>query len=198
MIAACEQAGVLLLVAHVVSLSGICVAKAIVDRGEIGRVGVTRLTRCSFKPARNDPASWFHDTAKSGGMMFDLMIHDFDYARWISGDVVTVYAKHVIDRFPDAPGDYALALLKHTNGAMTHVEGGWAYPVPMFRTALEIAGERGLIEHPAASSVAVISISMKLFSGRDHRHTRNPLLEIPTRPRSSILRRADRRHHGVA
>ena len=181
MIAACEQAGVMLLVAHVVRFfPEYASAKAIVERGEIGRVGVTRLTRCSFKPARNEPSSWFHDTAKSGGMMFDLMIHDFDYARWISGDVATVYAKHVIDRFPDAPGDYALAILKHTNGAMSHIEGGWAYPVPMFRTALEIAGERGLIEHPATSSVAV-NIYQHETSSADVTIAvpRNPVLEDP-------------------
>jgi predicted dehydrogenase len=181
MIAACEQAGVMLLVAHVVRFfPEYASAKSIVDRGEIGRVGVTRLTRCSFKPARNDPSSWFHDTAKSGGMMFDLMIHDFDYARWVSGDVTTVYAKHVIDRFPDAPGDYALAILKHASGAMSHVEGGWAYPVPMFRTALEIAGDRGLIEHPAASSVAV-NIYQHETSSADVTIAvpRNPVLEDP-------------------
>lgn len=181
MIAACERAGVMLLVAHVVRFfPEYASAKAIVDRGEIGRVGVTRLTRCSFKPARNDPESWFHNPAKSGGMMFDLMIHDFDYARWISGDVATVYAKHVVDRFPDAPGDYALAILKHTNGAMTHVEGGWAYPVPMFRTAIEIAGERGLIEHPAASSVAVNIYQHEVFSADvTIAVPRNPVLEDP-------------------
>lgn len=181
MIAACEQAGVMLLVAHVVRFfPEYASAKAIVDRGEIGRVGVTRLTRCSFKPARSDPSSWFHDTTKSGGMMFDLMIHDFDFARWVSGDVATVYAKHVIDRFPDAPGDYALAILKHTNGAMSHVEGGWAYPVPMFRTALEIAGERGLIEHPAASSMAVNIYQHEAASAEvTIAVPRNPVLEDP-------------------
>lgn len=181
MIAACEQAGVTLLVGHVVRFfPEYASAKAIVQRGGIGRVGVTRLTRCSFKPARNNPESWFHDHEKSGGMMFDLMIHDFDYARWVSGDVATVYAKHVTDRFPDAPGDYALAILMHTNGAMSHVEGGWAYPVPMFRTALEIAGERGLIEHPAASSVAVNVYQHEAESADVAIAVpRNPVLEDP-------------------
>lgn len=181
MIAACERAGVKLLVAQVVRFfPEYARAKAIVDSGEIGRVGVIRLTRCSFKPSRNDPASWFHDNTKSGGMMFDLMVHDFDYARWVGGDVTTVFAKHIADRFPGASGDYALAILTHTNGAMSHVEGGWAYPVPMFRTALEIAGERGLIEHPAASSVA-LGVHLHESSSTDAAIAvpRNPVLEDP-------------------
>ncbi|MBC8170384.1 MAG: Gfo/Idh/MocA family oxidoreductase [Anaerolineae bacterium] len=153
MIAACDKAGVQLLVAQVVRFfPEYAAAKGIVERGEIGRVGVVRLTRCSFKPARNNPASWFHDLAQSGGMMFDLMVHDFDYARWISGDVDSVFAKNIANQFSHVPGDYALVIVKHKNGALTHIEGGWAYPAPLFRTALEIAGDQGLIEHPAGSS----------------------------------------------
>jgi predicted dehydrogenase len=153
MIAVCKQAGVQLLVAQVVRFfPEYAAAKSIVERGEIGRVAVVRLTRCSFKPARTNPASWFHDAAQSGGMMFDLMVHDFDYARWISGDVDSVFAKNIANQFSNVPGDYALVILKHKNGALTHVEGGWAYPAPLFRTALEIAGDQGLIEHPANSS----------------------------------------------
>jgi predicted dehydrogenase len=80
------------------------------------------------------------------------MIHDFDYARWVAGEVVSVYAKSISQQAPHAPIDHALAILTHADGALSHVEGGWSYPKPMFRTALEIAGSQGLIEHPAASS----------------------------------------------
>lgn len=153
MIAACERAGVPLLVAHVVRFfPEYALAQAMVARGEIGRVAVTRLTRASFKPNADDPASWFHDPAQSGGMLMDLMIHDYDYARWIGGEVESVYARSSLMQNPDSPYDYGLVILQHRNGALSHVEGGWAYPPPMFRTALEIAGDRGLIEHPAGSS----------------------------------------------
>lgn len=147
------QMGVKLLVGHVVRFfPEYAQAKSIVSQGQIGDVAVVRLTRCSFKPARGKPDSWFHDVSKSGGMMLDLMIHDFDYARWVAGEVVSVYARNIGNQFSDAAPDYALAILTHKNGAITHVEGGWAYPPPMFRTGLEIAGSHGLIEHPVASS----------------------------------------------
>ena len=82
MVAACEQAGVPLLVGHVVRFfPEYAAAHAIVQRGEIGRVAVSRFTRASFKPHANNPASWFHDTAQSGGVLMDLMIHDYDMAR---------------------------------------------------------------------------------------------------------------------
>jgi predicted dehydrogenase len=166
MVAACEQAGVQLLVAHVVRFfPEYAAAKAAVDRGDIGNVAVVRLTRCSFQP-KLAADNWFLDITKSGGMMLDLMIHDFDYARWIAGDVVSVFARSVRGRTPRAPEDYGIAILRHANGAISNVEGGWAYPPPMFRTALEIAGDSGLIEHPADSAVP-LGIFLKQYGGSD-------------------------------
>jgi predicted dehydrogenase len=151
MIAACQKAGVKLLVAHVVRFFPEYVqAKMIVERGEIGRLGVVRLRRVSSLPAWSED-NWLMDEEKSGGMMLDLMVHDFDYARWIAGEVKSVFARSA--RRQGDQRDYALAILHHTNGALSHVEGGWAYPVGLFRTALEVAGDGGLIEHPSGSSV---------------------------------------------
>jgi myo-inositol 2-dehydrogenase / D-chiro-inositol 1-dehydrogenase len=176
MIEAVRKAGVPLLIGHVVRFfPEYALAKATVDRGEIGKVAVVRLTRASFKPSANNPNSWFHDLAKSGGAMLDLMIHDFDYARWVAGDVDRVTAMNVSSRRPNAPHEYALTVLRHANGALSHVEGGWAYPPPLFRTALEIAGDRGLIEHPAGSSTPI----------EIHRAAKNsdtPEIATPTSP----------------
>lgn len=153
MVQACREAGVQLLVGHVVRFfPEYALARQMVERGDIGRVAVVRLTRCSFQP-RLAADNWFLDHERSGGMMLDLMIHDFDYARWVAGDVESVFARNVSSQDPNAPTDYGLALLRHRNGALSNIEGGWAYPPPMFRTALEVAGDAGLIEHPADSSV---------------------------------------------
>ncbi len=154
MLAACERAGVHLLVGHVVRFfPEYALAKATVEQGKIGEVGVIRLKRAGFQPRR--PDNWFLDYERSGGMILDLMIHDFDYARWVGGDVVSVFAKS--SRIPDASakGDYSQAILRHANGAISHVEGAWAYPPPLFHTALEIAGAGGLIEHPVGSSIPI-------------------------------------------
>lgn len=171
-----SQMGVKLLVGHVVRFfPEYAQAKSIVSEGQIGHVAVVRLTRCSFKPARGKPDSWFHDVSKSGGMMLDLMIHDFDYARWVAGEVVSVYARNIGNQFSGAPADYALAILTHANGAITHVEGGWVYPAPMFRTSLEVAGSHGLIEHPAASSAP---LAFYLHRTSDDA----PAIAVPTSP----------------
>ena len=85
-------------------------------------------------------------------MVTDLMIHDFDYARWIGGEVARVYARSVQGIWKDAPGDYALVTLRFKSGAMALLEGGWAYPQGIFRTALDIAGNEGVIEWSSDNS----------------------------------------------
>ena len=147
MIQVCESAGVKLLVAHVVRFfPEYWQAFNKVKAGAIGDPAIMRLRRGSYKPNKGN-VSWFDDVEKSGGMLLDLMIHDFDYARWLAGNVKTVFAKSIGNERPEAKVDHALAILTHENGVITHVEGSWAYPPPLFRTHFEIAGSTGLIDH---------------------------------------------------
>src|SRR5215212_6007433 len=95
MIAACRRAGVKLLVAHVVRFfPEYALARAKVADGEIGQLGVLRLSRGSYRPKR-PLGNWFLDVEKSGGLLVDLMIHDFDYARWVAGEVESVFARSI-------------------------------------------------------------------------------------------------------
>ncbi len=159
MIAACEAAGVKLLVAHVVRFfPEYALAKQKVAAGELGKTAVIRLKRGSFQPKKAKD-NWFLEHNKSGGMMLDLMIHDFDYARWVGGDVAQVYAQKISSNHPNAAVDHGLVILTHHNGTLSHVEGSWAYPEPMFRTQLEIAGSNGWLRHDS-DETAVLSLHL--------------------------------------
>ncbi len=154
MIQACRAAGVRLLVAHVVRFfPEYRLAREITARGDIGEPAVLRLSRCTFRPRKAD--NWYVDPARSGGMILDLMVHDFDYARWVAGDVVRVFAKAAQALAPPGGIDHALAILTHRRGAISHVEGSWAYPPPIFLTRLEIAGAAGLIEYTSPATAAI-------------------------------------------
>ena len=84
---ACRKAGVQLLVAHVVRFfPEYALAHAAVRQGQIGKPGVIRLHRGSYRP-KKPAGNWFLDEDKSGGILMDLMIHDYDYACWIAGEV---------------------------------------------------------------------------------------------------------------
>jgi predicted dehydrogenase len=145
MIEACQRAGVRIFVAHVVRyFNEYAAAQAAVAEGKIGRPAVLRFRREAFRP-RRAPDHWFFDEERSGGLILDLMVHDFDAARWFGGEVESVMARRVRDA-SGADIDYAIAILRHTSGALSHIVGAWAYPPPTFRTGFELAGDAGLIE----------------------------------------------------
>lgn len=147
MIQACEDANVRLFVGMVLHFFPEYISmKNAIDGGSIGSPHVIRMTRASYRPQR--PADdWFMDETKSGGMILDLMIHDFEMARWLSkGEVVRVFAKSVRSQHPEQLADHCLAIVRFDNGAMAHIEGSWSYPKPMFSVRAEIAGDNGLIE----------------------------------------------------
>ncbi|MEM9776305.1 MAG: Gfo/Idh/MocA family oxidoreductase [Chloroflexota bacterium] len=155
MIAVCDSAGVKLLVAHVVRyFPEYAAAQQSVEAGEIGHPAIIRLNRGTNPPSKPDE-NWFLDEEKSGGVILDLMVHDFDYARWIGGEIKTVFAKNVRTENPSAEFDHALVILTHENGTISHIEGSWALPAPMFRTAFEISGSIGLIEHHSDQTASI-------------------------------------------
>ncbi|MBI9043998.1 MAG: Gfo/Idh/MocA family oxidoreductase [Anaerolineaceae bacterium] len=153
MIKACRDAGVKLLVGHVVRFfPEYASARDQVCAGEVGNTAVIRLSREAFQP-HNAADNWYIDVDRSGGLIQDLMIHDLDYARWVAGDVVKVYAKNLmLSTDFKGPFDHAMVILTHANGTITHVEGSWAMPKPMFRTTIEIAGSAGLITYDSGSA----------------------------------------------
>jgi predicted dehydrogenase len=141
MIAACEQHGVKLLVAHVVRyFDDYAEAHERVANGEIGAPQLLRLMRLGSMPT-----GWFADAEESGGVLLDLMIHDYDFARWVAGDVASVETVCRDVTLDGVTTQHAFVTLRHASGAVSLVEGSWANR-GRFRTAFTVVGERGLIE----------------------------------------------------
>ena len=150
-ISACQAAGVRLFVAHVLRFFGqYRAAWEQVQLGAVGEPRVLRLGRLSTPPAAG---SWLLDEAQSGGVALDLLIHDLDFARWVAGEVETVYAAQT------RRGERVTvqATLSHVGGAISLVEGGWAAPEGVFRTALDIAGTAGVIEWTSDAAASLQS-----------------------------------------
>jgi len=146
LISACGAAGVQLFPAHVVRyFPEHEAAHRMFGDGTIGQIATMRLTRTTAMPT----APWFSDWELSGGLVIDQMIHDFDFARWMAGDVVQVFAKTMGDSAPIT----AHALLQHQSGAITQVSGGWGRPHTAFQTTYRIRGTLGGLEHDSAACV---------------------------------------------
>ncbi len=157
MIAACQKAGVRLFIGMVVRFfPQYRLVHDSLAAGKIGKPAVIRLTRASYRPQK-PVDNWFMDFARSGGPILDMLVHDFDYARWLAGDVERVFARCSPGTDSIMPtGDYAQVLLRFRSGGMAHVEGGWPYPPGLFRTKIEVAGDAGLIEWDSDSTAPVV------------------------------------------
>ena len=155
MIEACERAGVRLFIAHVLRFFPQYRAAAeAVRAGHLGQMGVMRFRRVAYPP-REGASSWFADESRSGGMICDLMVHDFDYALSLAGPVARVFARSLRSRHPESNRDYALVTLGFESGAMALVEGGWVYPAGTFRTGFDLAGTDGVIEWDSESTESI-------------------------------------------
>jgi myo-inositol 2-dehydrogenase/D-chiro-inositol 1-dehydrogenase len=48
-----------------------------------------------------------------------------------------------------------MVILTHKNGTISHIEGSWAMPKPIFRTSFEIAGSEGLITYNSKTATPI-------------------------------------------
>ncbi|WP_162940211.1 Gfo/Idh/MocA family protein [Gryllotalpicola protaetiae] len=142
MIAACERAGVRLFPAHVVRyFPAYAALHEAVASGRVSAPAVQRFFRIGARPQ----TPWYLDRARSGGIAMDQMIHDFDQARWIVGEVEAVFATQSGDE--TTTSTTVQAMLRHRSGAITHVNGVWGAETLDFHTGFSAAGPGWLLEH---------------------------------------------------
>ncbi len=159
-IAVAERAGTTAMVAQVVRyFPEYANAHRHVKAGAVGTPAVIRAARLGMHP-KAGWNNWYADQSASGGVILDLIVHDFDWLLWTFGPVERVFAKGLYKN-PEYIGllDYALVTLRHASGALSHVTGSWAHPSG-FRTTFEICGDAGMIEHDSAA-VAPLAIAQR-------------------------------------
>lgn len=139
-----EEAGITFMTAHVVRFfPEYAEAKERVDAGDVGEPSVVRTRRAFGFPGDR---GWFDDVEKSGGALLDLAVHDFDYLRWVFGEVERVFTRRV-DWEREGRSEVALTTLRFESGVVGHVEVDTVeVPSVPFTTSFEIAGSEGLIE----------------------------------------------------
>lgn len=165
---AATKAGTPFAVGHVVRyFREYAAAHKLVKEGAVGKPAAIRMRRGGGPPGRGVPDTWFLDHSLSGGILVDLAVHDFDWLRWTFGEVSSVTARSLGAK-TGRGADYALTTLEFDSGAIAHVESTWVDPGG-FRTAFEVCGSEGMIEHDSSRAVP-----FRLKRG-DGTFTENPL-----------------------
>jgi len=125
-----------------------------------GAVGEPHLVRISSRDPEPPPLEY---VKSSGGLFLDMMIHDFDMARFVTGsEVVEVFARGALriePSFAEAGDiDTALATLVHADGCLTAIDNSRraAYG---FDQRVEVFGSEGMAvsENPRAHTGSVLT-----------------------------------------
>jgi len=146
---AAEKAGVHLMPAQVVRFfPEFANGNRLVREGKVGTPAAARTRRGGLAPKGSD--SWFMDHHRSGGVLLDLAIHDFDWLRWTLGEVKHLFSRSLGARSMSGP-DYALTTLTFDSGAIAHCESTWMDPSG-FRTCFEVCGSEGMIEYDSRNT----------------------------------------------
>jgi len=147
-----EKAGVPLMAGQVVRFfADFAKGHQLVADGKIGKPAAARTRRGGKAPS--GLGGWFMDHSRSGGVLIDLAVHDFDWLRWTLGEVKHLYARSVGAKTGQGP-DYALTTLTFESGAVAHVEATWMDPAG-FRTTFEVSGSEGMIQHDSRTNQAL-------------------------------------------
>ena len=124
MIVAAKGAGRVLMVAQVVRFwPDYMAARELVCSGSLGRLRSAIFHRKCAAPAWG---RWLKDPNKSGGGVFDLLIHDVDFCQQLFGSPSAVTAVGPEDL--ENGIDWVLAHLEYAHGAPVIVSGGWHHP----------------------------------------------------------------------
>jgi myo-inositol 2-dehydrogenase/D-chiro-inositol 1-dehydrogenase len=145
MIAACAQAGVLLMYAEELCFAPKYVrAKELVDEGALGRVFMVQQGEQHFGPH----SDWFWDVRRSGGgVLMDMGCHAVEFARWIYDKPVVESVSAELGTFVHAEKtageDHAIATIRFAGNRVGLIETSWAKRGGMDDRA-EILGSDGV------------------------------------------------------
>jgi UDP-N-acetylglucosamine 3-dehydrogenase len=148
---ACQEAGVKLSVGHVVRYFPAYARIAeMVKSGQIGPPAMAKCQRVSGPPGA--VREWYADAGRSGGLLLDMGVHDFDWLRWCLGPVQRVSA---VTSRTDL-GQAAMVVLAHASGAISVVELSWMDPEG-FGTSVEVSGPNGLVRHDSRRALTYVT-----------------------------------------
>jgi UDP-N-acetylglucosamine 3-dehydrogenase len=118
MISAARRAGVKFMAAQTLRFWPEYVKiKQLMDEGVFGRLEAVATSRLA-QPS--NWSQWFKDPAKSGGTLYDLLLHDIDYLRYALGPINSVYA--VGTQSEIGAWEHIIASLTFQNGVKASVE----------------------------------------------------------------------------
>lgn len=157
-----REKGLLLMIGHVVRfMPAYRQLKSWIDSGEFGTLSFLSLSRFSGLPAWGQWKEKRNAHGSSGGALFDLLIHDIDFAQWALGSPALVRSSCIPGKLSDY--DYVNAIWEYESGIQVKVEGG-----NIFHTAFPF--QAGFFARFEKKSISWSSNSPENISVADDEH----------------------------
>jgi predicted dehydrogenase len=144
MIAEAESCGRVLMTAQVLRFF----PEYIALREALPRLGEIRHATFHRRCGTPGWGGWLKDPARSGGGIFDLLIHDVDMCLHLFGIPEEIAATGL--------GETIDAQLFYHDGFPVTITGGWEAPAYPFRMEYTVAGERGIIDYSSTGRAATL------------------------------------------
>jgi predicted dehydrogenase len=113
----------ILMIGHVVRfMPAYRILKEWIDNGDFGALRFLSLSRFSGVPVWGQWKEKQREFGSSGGALFDLVIHDIDYACWVLGIPDEITSRNLPGRL--SKHDYVNANWKYISGIEVKIEGG--------------------------------------------------------------------------
>ena len=144
MMAACEEAGVRLMVGYVLRFrNGYRDIKRMIDEGRIGEPRLCYAVRMGGRPPAG-VGEWRRERAKFGGL-YSASCHQMDLLLWYAGPVARVKAVVNYGTFADTDAeDSHIICWEHENGCIGSLHSSAVYPVG--GSALGVGGTGGALK----------------------------------------------------
>ncbi|RMD88601.1 MAG: gfo/Idh/MocA family oxidoreductase [Calditrichaeota bacterium] len=117
-------------------------AREMVIQGELGNIYKIICRRLNSNPEGSQ--NWFNQMEKSGGVLLDLLIHDFDWLLWTFGQPESLKVQTFKDKDPKG-WLHALVTFTWNKGMMAEVEGSWLHD--RFEHHLLVESSKGRLKY---------------------------------------------------
>ncbi|MBP2242141.1 putative dehydrogenase [Cytobacillus eiseniae] len=129
--------------------------KSLSESEKLSEIEIVHAKRLGQAPAWSE---WFRHPEKSGGALFDLHIHDIDFATYLLGEVKSVYAVGMKNNF--GAWDQILTTLSFKNNCQAFVEASHRMPKSYpFTMSFRAQAIQGTVEYRVAAGENIEQIN---------------------------------------
>ncbi|TDF93208.1 Gfo/Idh/MocA family protein [Paenibacillus piri] len=185
--------------------SSIYTLKRHMDAGALGNiVSITMRKPHRLAPATRQP--WHFAKLENGGIIVDLLIHDFDLLRWLTGREVEgtsgLMAKHILPEYPDFY-DTATVQVRLEGGILAQLYTDWHTPDTCWAFGdcrIFVSGTKGCAElrlfgDPSVASAAGDELMFTMTN--EEKFHRVELIQPPVSVVEDFIRRTEGKPHLV-